>query len=152
MKIIFRPTKLSDINQMMQLNEKSLAENYQKEFWNMKFYEGKNHSFVAVWATLIIGYIFCDGDCIISFALDEKFRGKGVGRQLIHHCLNTYTNPVKLHVRVTNDVALKLYRSLGFVETETIVDYYTTPTENAYAMIWKPNGTKYEIKKKIIVT
>lgn len=149
MKILIRQTKFIDIKQMMNLNEKSLTENYDREFWNQTFHIGKTHSFVAIWATTVIGYIFCDNDTIISLAIDDKFRNKGIGKQLLHNCLNTYNTPVKLHVRVTNDVALKLYKSLRFIEEEKITEYYVNPTEDAYTMIWKPNGIKYEEKRRI---
>ncbi|QKF94734.1 ribosomal RNA methyltransferase FtsJ domain protein [Fadolivirus algeromassiliense] len=143
MKIIIRPTKFHDITQMMEVNENSLPENYNREFWSQKFHEGKTHSFVAIGLGKVIGYIFCDDQSIISFAIDEMYRGKGIGKQLIHHCLNTYKSPVRLHVRVNNFTALKLYRSLGFTEAETLKDYYVEPVEDAYLMEWKPAGVRY---------
>ena len=152
MKIIIRPTKFLDINQMMELNQRALPENYNREFWSQKFYEGKTHSFVATWATLVIGYIFCDETTIISFAIDEKFRGKGLGKQLLYCCLNTYNKPVRLHVRVSNEIALKLYRSVGFVEEEKMSEYYSNPTEGAYQMIRKLTNIKYEEKRKLNIT
>lgn len=151
MKIIIRSTKLLDVNQMMKLNQKILPENYDHEYWIEKFHEGKTHSFVATWATLVIGYIFCDDTTIISFAIDEKFRGKGLGKQLLHCCLNTYTKPVRLHVRCSNEIALKLYKSVGFIEEEKISEYYTDPIEEAYLMVHKPTGIRYEEKRKLNV-
>lgn len=148
MKILIRPTKLTDIAQMMTLNQNSLPENYDKEFWMQKFHVCKSHSFVALVSGDIIGYIFADNDSIISFAVDSKYRGKGIGKQLLHHCLNTFTNSVKLHVRVSNEPALKLYSLLGFKETETIKNYYVSPVEDSYVMEWKPTAIKYEEKKK----
>ncbi len=148
MKIVIRPTKYHDISQMIDINRASLPENYRVEVWKMKFYEGKNHSFVAIGAGSVIGYILCDEESIISFATAEKYRDKGIGRQLLHHCLNTYKTPIKLHVRTSNEPALKLYRSLDFIEKETIKDYYDSPVEDAYAMEWIPTCHKYvEIKK-----
>lgn len=151
MKITIRQTRFLDINRMMEINQKSLTENYEKDFWSTKFYEGKTHSFVAIGMGMVIGYIFCDKDTIISVAIDEKYRGKGIGRQLLNYCLNTYKTPVKLHVRINNEPALKLYRSLGFIETETLNEYYIDPIEDAYLMEWKPTGVKYEENRKISI-
>lgn len=149
MKIIIRPTRFLDISQMMEVNKSSLSENYEKEFWGEKFYEGKEHSFVAIGGGRVIGYVFCDKECIISFAINENYRGKGIGKQLMHHCLNTYNNSVKLHVRIDNDPALKLYRTLGFSEKEKITDYYLNPVADAFVMEWKPNAIKYLVINKM---
>lgn len=149
MKISLRNMKLHDIKQLMELNQKTLPENYDREFWVEKFHEGKIHSFVAIFAGQIIGYVFCDNDTIISLAIDEKFRNKGLGKQLLGNCLNTYNINVRLHVRVTNNIALKLYESFGFSEEQKLIDYYVDPIEDAYVMIWKPSGTKYDVKRKL---
>lgn len=143
MKVNIRPMKFHDITQSQQLNQKSLAENYDRNFWDAKFYAGKTHSFVAIWAGLVVGYIFCDQQTIISFATDEKFRNKGIGKQLLYHCLSTYTTPIHLHVRVTNEVALNLYKSVGFIKQEKLIEYYNDPVEDGYLLIWGPTDRKY---------
>ena len=51
-------------------------------------------------------------------------------------------------MRINNEVALKLYKSLNFTIEETLKDYYTDPISDAYVMIWKENK-KYECKKKL---
>ncbi len=147
MKILIRQMKLLDIKQVMELNQKILPENYPREFWIENFYKGKTHSLVVIYAGLIIGYVFCDENAIISLAIDEQFRNKGLGKQLLYNCLNTYTTAIKLHVRVTNEIALKLYKSLGFIEEERIIEYYRNPVEDAFSMIRKPNGIKYNTKR-----
>lgn len=149
MKIIIRPTKFHDITQMIMVNESSMTEHYSKEVWSQKFYEGQSHSFVAIGAGMVIGYVFCDTTSIVSFAIDSKFRCHGIGTQLLYHCLNTFTSPVYLHVRPSNASALRLYRSLGFVEREIARGYYVSPIEDAYLMEWKPRETKYVERHKI---
>lgn len=147
MKIVIRQMRFLDITQVMTVNQDSLAENYIKEFWVLKFHEGKSHSFVATLSDTIIGYVFCDNNTVISFAISDKYRGKGIGRHLMQHCLNTFDISITLHVRVTNDHALKLYKSLDFEEKELLVEYYTDPVENAYLMEWKPSKKYEEIRK-----
>jgi [ribosomal protein S18]-alanine N-acetyltransferase len=150
MKIVIRPTRLLDINQMMEVNQSCLPEHYCKDFWIQKFYEGKEHCFVVIGAGGVIGYALCDVDTIISFAILEKYRGKGIGKQLMYHCLNTYVTPVKLHVRVNNQPALHLYRSVGFTDKETITHYYNDPVEDAYVMEC-PKHERFETVDKITI-
>ena len=156
MKIIIRSMKLHDINQIIVINEGAMAEHYPKESWVCKFYEGKSHSFVAISAGMVIGYIACSASYIVSFAVDSKFRGHGIGRQLLYHCLNTFESPVYLHARVNNATALRLYQSLNFIVRETLHDYYVSPIEDAYLMEWKPSpgsgGMSTKCTDKINIT
>jgi len=149
MKIVIKPMKFMDINQVMEVNQNSLPENYPKEFWVLKFYEGKTHSFVVTISCTVIGYIFCDNNSIISFAISEKYRGKGIGKCLMQNCLNTFEIPVTLHVRSHNEPALKLYRTFGFIEKETLIDYYINPVDNADLMEFTSTGYKYEEIRKL---
>lgn len=133
MKIILRPMKLIDIGQMMDLNQRSLPENYPRNFWIETYQKGKAHSYVAVFSKLIIGYVFCNENTIISVAIDEKYRNKGIGKQLMHLSLNTFNTTVNLHVRTTNKIAIHLYESLNFDINDKIHGYYGN--EDAYTMI-----------------
>lgn len=61
-----------------------------------------------------------DGWLIANVAVAEGFRGRGIGRALVSACLE-YARAhggrwAALQVRADNDPALRLYRSLGFVE------------------------------------
>ena len=154
MKVLIRQVKFTDINQMIKLNENTLPENYPKEFWVSKFHEGKENSFVAICSEAVVGYILCDKESIISFSIEEKFRGKGVGRQLLQHCLNTLNEKVELHVRVTNSNAIKLYKSVGFTGVGEMKDYYINPIENGYLMDWIPqkvsSGYEFSQRRKFI--
>ena len=146
-KIVIRQGKLSDVKYMMQLNEKNLSENYEINFWIETFMKYKRHCFVATFANEIIGYIFTDDRTIISFAIDKKFRNFGIGKQLMAHCLNTFTLDVDLHVRKTNDSARNLYKNFGFNDKELVANYYLD--EDAYEMVHVYEGTKYIEKNKI---
>ena len=145
---MIRPTKFLDIPDIIKVNLECLPENYSRSFWEEQFYLGKDHSFVAVCGD-IVAYVFCNKDSIISFAVQEKFRKKGIGKQLLHHCLNTFQIPIYLNVRVHNENAIGLYSSLGFTILETISNYYHSPKEDGYKMSKLPFDKKYEEKKKM---
>lgn len=150
-KIVIRNTKLMDLKQMSASNKRNLTENYDMDYWSETFNTngGKKHSFVATFASEIIGYIFASDDCIISFAIDEPFRRFGIGKQLLAHCLNTFTNFVTLHVRKSNEAARNLYKSFDFTDNRLIEGYYTN--EDAYEMIHKYNNKKYSQRSKLNV-
>jgi [ribosomal protein S18]-alanine N-acetyltransferase len=148
MKIVIRPAKFMDIPEIIKVNIECLPENYDRLFWDKQFYIGKEHCFVAVSGD-IIGYVFCDQDSIISFAVQEKYRKKGIGKQLLFHCLNTFQKSVSLNVRINNLGAIHLYTSLGFKVMETIPNYYYNPREDGHKMSRDPTPIKFLEKKKI---
>ena len=151
MKILIRPTKYTDIPGMIKVNIESLPENYDKLFWDQQFHIGKEHSFVAVFGSEVVGYVFCNKDSIISFAVQEKYRKKGLGRALLQHCVSTFSTPVNLSVRVNNTNAIKLYESFGFKIEKTIPNYYYNPVEDGHSMIRLPMNTLLQLVKKINV-
>lgn len=146
-KILIRKVKFLDLKYMSELNKRNLTENYDFDYWVRIFNdsEGNKHSFVAVYSSQIIGYIFGDKENIISFAIDEPFRKFGIGRQLLAHSLNTYTNDVLLHVKKTNDIARNLYKNFNFDEIKVLQEYYIS--EDGIEMIHK-YGKKYLEKSK----
>jgi len=150
-KIVIRGAKFTDLKHMKASNQRNLTENYGIDYWTETFNAngGKKHSFVACFANDVIGYIFASDDTIISFAIDEPFRKFGIGKQLLAHCLNTFTSDVILHVRVTNDLARNLYKKYDFVDNRLIEGYYTD--ENAYEMIHKYSKKKYPERSKLNV-
>ena len=147
MKVLIRPTKFLDIAQMKEVNERCLPENYNREFWEYKFHQGKHHCFVAVCGAKLVGYVFGDDDGIISFVIDAQYRKKGLGRQLLYHALNTYTTPARLHVRVSNETAIRLYHSIGFEIEGTDLNYYQINPEDGYVMRWDPTDKLPEVRK-----
>lgn len=151
MKLTIRPLKQHDLPNVKQLNEECLPENYPESVWLGLFTlsAGKNHSFVAAHGSgRIMGYIFGTGSGnIVSFAVAEKFRKRGLGKSLMAHCLQSYGNPnssdrgvpmIKLNVRVSNEPAIACYQQFGFQVAQHIPKYYQNPIEDAYEMTTTP--------------
>ena len=66
---------------------------------------------------------------IYAVFVDENHRRKGVATKLIQNSMNSARNIYKnayftLHVMVTNENALNLYKKIGFKITKTIPDFY----------------------------
>lgn len=151
MKAVIRPMKFMDLKGVCALNEITLPENYPLMFWEDMFNKGaKKYSHVLVISGDITGYIFCDGVSIVSFSVHEKYRNKGLGKQLMMHCLSSAIGrKLTLHVRLGNTNAIKMYLCFGFKLDKVIPDYYTTLQEDAYEMTLNvPNNVKYNLKNK----
>jgi len=79
---------------------------------------------------LMIGYNYDSPNeqgFIIRLMVDEKYQGKGYGRFAMHWILDHYraeerVKAVGISYEPDNDVARKLYASLGFVETGEIFE------------------------------
>ena len=70
-----------------------------------------------------------------NIALTEKSRGRGLGRALIEYMENNeQAERCNLEVRVSNERAIGLYRSLGFEEVGLRKGFYSEPTEDALLM------------------
>lgn len=80
-----------------------------------------------------------DGELHINnVAVDSSFRRLGLGRQLMEEAIAEGSRrdcgKALLQVRPTNDAALALYRSLGFVATGRRRRYYSDTGEDAILM------------------
>jgi len=73
-----------------------------------------------------------------SVAVSQSARRKGIGKALCLEVMdwsrNAGASELELEVRASSDGALKLYRSLGFVEQARRRQYYRNPTEDAVLM------------------
>lgn len=86
---------------------------------------------VALDADEVVGYVATeaqsDGSLYVDYlGVAEAHRGRGIGRNLVRHALNTAPTDrtyAHLTVRVGNTAARALYRSSGFAEVRTIVPY-----------------------------
>lgn len=95
----------------------------------------------------VIGYggllkVLDEGD-ITNIVVEEAYRGKGIGRQLVKALLSEGKrcglNAFTLEVRAGNAAAIHLYESLGFVREGIRRRFYQRPVEDALIM-WKREG------------
>lgn len=95
----------------------------------------------------IIGYIdfwiTFDTCQLTKIAVLPSHRGKGYSKQLMDYMIKkaeeSYCESVSLEVRVSNDIALKLYESYGFIKVNVRKNYYQDNGEDANFLI-KPLG------------
>lgn len=91
----------------------------------------------------VIGYagawLILDESHITNVAVREDMRGFGFGRKLMQELLQYLSNLgaayATLEVRVSNERAQRLYRSLGFITVGRRKQYYEDNREDALLMV-----------------
>ena len=89
--------------------------------------------FVAEQGGHVVGYITTWRDCeagighIPNLAVDQRWRGQGIGRQLINHALSEFRAAgltlARIETLQQNDIGRTLYPDLGFEEVARQVHY-----------------------------
>ncbi len=90
----------------------------------------------------VIGYcglwIIVDEAHITNIAIHNNYRGKKLGETLLVHAMDVSRSlgaiKMTLEVRVSNHIAQKLYKKLGFNSGGIRKNYYTDNQENALVM------------------
>lgn len=130
---------LADI---LNIESQSDAPAWSERLFLQEFDNSHAHFFGARLGGQLIGFLLlhCISDeaHILKFGILPQFRGKGIGRVLISHVLrDLHANTAKwvtLEVRKTNEIAKKLYGSLGFSEVGIREHYYSDNGEDALVM------------------
>lgn len=90
---------------------------------------------VAVYKGEIAGYLGChhigDEGFIANVAVFPAYRRRGIGKALVAAAFTDDLMRLTLEVRASNEAAIALYRSLGFVEEGRRPRFYSHPTEDA---------------------
>jgi len=136
--MFIRKARHKDRHEMKMCNERNLSENYILEFWTNTLLQHPGLSLVLCDKDSghVKGYLLSDSTIILSFAIDQECRKQGWGTQLLSTFfqLEGLFSTISLHVRVTNEGAIALYKKHGFEVTEEITEYYRNPTENGFIM------------------
>lgn len=127
-----RPFVLADLTRVMEIEWESFLDGDEALYRELHD-EWPDGFLVAELNGEVIGFlvlvITLEGEGrVFALAVDARYRGKGVGRQLLKVAFRTLRKLligfVRLEVRVGNQVAQRLYRSMGFMEIGFIPFYY----------------------------
>ena len=132
-----------DIHAVIAINEETLPEHYSDYFYYEILAEFPETFLVAELDGALIGYIMCRVEYgfshlkrlglarkghIVSVAVKEQHRGKGVGTMLVRSShdamLAKSATETYLEVRVTNSEAITLYERLGYKASGRLEAYY----------------------------
>jgi len=141
-----------DIEEVVQINQACLPENYSPHFF-FEIYESCKDAFlVAQIGRRIVGYIMCRIELsfsdlikfrlarkghIISIAVRPEARRQGIGTALVNSAMRALeghnVEECFLEVRVNNEEAISMYKGLAFQIVRRIPFYYQDGTD-AYLM------------------
>ena len=92
----------------------------------------------------VIGRLIAPEGEIYRIAVDEKYRGRGIGYRLLSYALKSDRGrgleTVFLEVRSKNAAAIALYSSYGFRKMGVRRGYYKNPDDDAIVMIYGKLG------------
>lgn len=75
---------------------------------------------------LVLTSIQSDQTNLYGLAIHPEYQGKGYGRDAVNVLLQkpAITFPVTLHVTEENEAAFKIYKGMGFVTTQELMEYW----------------------------
>lgn len=139
----YRLMTVKDIPSVVDIEAESFATPWTAEIFEHEM-TGNNyaHYIVATCEEEVIGHcgmwIVLDECHITNIAVLKKYRGNGIGEQLLREsialCKEMAVLTMTLEVRVSNEVAQNMYRKLGFQDGGIRKNYYTDDREDALVM------------------
>jgi len=132
-----------DLPSILKIEEATFGEDAFPLSEFLYLYMRDKHLFLVAYdEATCVGYISAYSEnqqaYIASIAIDETFRRRGIGRQLISEIIKRIKalgviKTLSLHVRQSNLPAIKLYQTLDFSIIGTEANYYLD--EDAYVML-----------------
>lgn len=149
---VIRRCDESDLAVVIDINMAALPEHYSDYFFESILRELPEAFIVAELDGRVVGYIMCKIEFgfsnfrklgfvkkghVVSVAVLEEHRGKGLGKALmlegINGVMHKKGDEIYLEVRVSNTGAIKMYERLAF-ETKSRLRSYYRDSEDAYLM------------------
>lgn len=143
---VVRRARPDDITAILSIEGRSNAVPWSRQLFVKELQRVEGATLVATDAQQVVGFIACagQGDAwhILNLTVDPGHRRRGIGGLLVDAVIaelhgrpyDRYT----LEVRVSNDPAIRLYRSRGFVDSGIRPRYYSDNQEDALIMWREP--------------
>ena len=141
---VIRFMRLRDVDAVTRIEENTFARPWSRDSFRQELTRNAVARYlVAEENGEILGYagawIILDESHITNIAVREDARGRGLGKRLTSELLQVLSNLgacyATLEVRVSNERAQNLYRSLGFVTVGKRKRYYEDNNEDAWLMV-----------------
>ena len=137
----YRAWQRKDNERIAVIEKNTFKSPWSTEMIDLTFDQPNFYGVVCEEDEIVVGYVGAiydnwDGE-ILNIAVDENFRGKGIGEKLMQSVIDFLTHNKKeklfLEVRRSNLIAQSLYSKLGFTPIGIRKKYYEN-TEDAIVM------------------
>ena len=144
MEIRIVPMAFAHLDQVVEIDNRSFSIPWSRKMFFDELMNEHARYFVSIADEKTpVGYIgmhvVFDEAYLTNIAVSPDHRRLGIGKKLLSRILETCremdVTSVTLEVRVSNEVAISLYRSFGFRPVGKRINYYRNPTEDAYIML-----------------
>ena len=141
--LFIRKMSEDDIEQVVAIDQVSFSLPWPARSFKFEVMDNESsRSWVAVLegriVAMLVGWLIVDALHVATIATHPDFRRRGIGRQLLTQALlaakaEGATRSI-LEVRASNETALEMYRSFGYVEDGRRNEYYKDNNEDAILM------------------
>jgi ribosomal-protein-alanine N-acetyltransferase len=147
--VALRPMARGHLDAVLAIERDGFSNPWRRSDFEFALNRDGSHCLVAEADGIVVGYLV--GFLVLAeyhladFAVHPKRRGCGLGkvllRRLIDQLAERSVDYVTLEVRVSNQVAIDLYKGLAFHTVAIRRSYYSLPTEDALVMIRALRGS-----------
>lgn len=137
-KLVIQNMQPEDLDEVVKIERQSFSDPWSKENFRAELELPFSWVWVAKIEDRLIGYCCCwkieEELQIANLAVHSDFRNQEIGKKILQEILNKAcqrkVKKVTLEVRESNQAALKLYDTFGFVEVGRRKKYYRKPAED----------------------
>lgn len=141
--LILRKTLWEDIPSIFAIEEVSFASPWSVYIFLAALHDRRSCNLTARFDGEIVGYCFSLGMKnmvhLLNLAVHPDYRRQGIARRLLDEIFSFARSHRKsyvfLEVRKSNDIAKRLYASVGFTHVSTWQRYYSDTGEDASIMV-----------------
>ena len=131
--------KEEDLDQVMEIEEKSFSDPWNRSFFLQDLDSESALPLVAKVSERVAGYVclwkILDEMQISNIAVSPELRRRGIGKRMMEKILKKAEEGdcrrITLDVRVSNQPAIGLYKKFGFRKAGQRKEYYRHPAEDA---------------------
>ena len=127
---------LHDLQMIETIGKSSLPIYYESSDLYFLLFDSKYQLFKYQEKEITVGFIIIEQQTnnyhIMSLAVQENYRRKGIATKLIQYLLNQFDSNFSLYVLEDNKTAQQLYEKNGFINIGLIEDYYESLQKNAF--------------------
>jgi ribosomal-protein-alanine N-acetyltransferase len=141
--LVFRSMTLGDVGTIVRIERESFTSPWSEEAFRTELTQNLFARYMVMERDgIVLGYggmwIIVDEAHVTNIAVDEPYRGQGLGEKLLREMMHTAVwlgaRRMTLEVRVSNETAQSLYRKLGFEPSGLRPGYYSDNHEDALIM------------------